>query len=124
MDTTGAEAGAQGEEYPSAPVEDGSAPVRGVRTREKRVAVWEHVACGRCREDLTPVFPDQAEDGAWESLQAEGALQVTLSGGYGMYVDPIGSDPTGEVLLCKTCTEWLRSEIPGVDMALKRLERW
>ena len=84
------------------------------------------VACSSCGTGLEPVFKGHTDDdGAWESLQAEGALHLRIDGGYGMFIDPITrhTDPDPQpvdFLLCEECSKKLAAENPWLTRTLER----
>jgi hypothetical protein len=92
-------------------------------TREVKQTGWTNVSCGRCRTDLKPVFPNSVVDGVWHDLQADDALALNASGGFGMFVDPMlpSDTATGTFLLCADCAQWLEREVPGLALVLSRM---
>jgi hypothetical protein len=82
--------------------------------------VYTDVVCGGCRGELKPVFPEDVNaQGEWRALQADDALQILVSGGYGMYMDEVGREPSRSVfLLCRQCVDALRKVIPGLHQIL------
>jgi len=72
-----------------------------VESKEPIVEVTIEVFCSNCPTLLTPVFKDTP-------YQASNSLQVTLTGGYGMYYDDIPETS----LLCCECAKLLLKEFP------------
>lgn len=82
--------------------------------------LYRDVRCDGCDAELELAVPFAREDGAWESLQPKGALEVRIGGGYGMAVDPIGEVPHKFIkLFCKACTGKLCAEWPCFEAAIK-----
>jgi hypothetical protein len=74
------------------------------------------VACDGCGYALAPEHDSMVtDDGSWTYLQPDDGLLLVLSGGYGMFVDPIYSssiEMTG--VLCVTCAKNLCDSYPGL----------
>lgn len=102
--------------------EDGSAPTAVSVERKVTKRAYTGVACGKCRKELKPVFPDTVVDGVWQNLQADDAAMLRLSGSYGMYVDPLReTDGSDTFLLCRGCADWLCEQVPGFALVVSRL---
>jgi hypothetical protein len=56
----------------------------------------EPVRCSGCADELVPVFDTDTD------TQFEGALWISFSGGYGMFIDPVG-EPAPRAVLCRVC---------------------
>ena len=72
-----------------------------VESKEPIIEVTIEVFCSNCSARLTPVFKDTP-------YQASNSLQVTLTGGYGMFYDDIPETS----LLCCECARNLLKEFP------------
>ena len=72
-----------------------------VESKEPIVEVTIEVFCSNCPTQLISVFKNTP-------YQASNALQVTLTGGYGMYYDDIPETS----LLCRECASNLLKEFP------------
>lgn len=85
--------------------------VKMIKTKK---VVYQDVRCDSCGRELQSVN-DLQEDDTWEYLQAEDALHVTLSGGYGEYIDSY----TGghEYIICKDCADTLLATFPFLQGA-------
>jgi hypothetical protein len=70
--------------------------------------------CDQCGKGLRPVFSGSGE--GWQAAQARGALNVTISGGYGQYYD--SEHGAGRCLLCKECADRLLAEFPCFARAM------
>lgn len=85
---------------------------RVTTTRPTEVIRFRDVRCDGCDVELEPVSPETRDrDGLWYGLDADGALAMWVSGGYGMFIDP----PDGfleTVLFCKDCAEKLLDTFP------------
>jgi hypothetical protein len=68
--------------------------------------------CAGCGNELHPVTNHDTDH------QFRGALRVTFSGGYGMFIDPDASDPTA--LICAGCATALADTAPWVATLLER----
>lgn len=66
-------------------------------------------SCAACSTQLAPVAGDS-------DRQFDGALHVAFSGGYGMFVDPVGERL--EALLCSGCAQRLAATHPFVARLL------
>lgn len=68
-------------------------------------------SCVKCSADMKPVFPRAInEDGTWSSMQPDNGLILQLSGGYGMYIDPMQKVPL--FAMCGKCVDEVRAT-PG-----------
>jgi hypothetical protein len=68
--------------------------------------------CAGCGAELHPATNHDTD------RQFRGALQVTFSGGYGMFIDPMDSDPTA--IICAGCASALADTAPWVAALLER----
>ncbi len=76
--------------------------------------------CDGCDAPLKYVGPE-AKDGAWTSLQADDALMIQLSGGYGMAIDPcMEPEPALTQLFCAKCCERLCAQWPSIARVIER----
>jgi hypothetical protein len=66
-----------------------------------------------CGAELVPVFPDSHD----LDVQYDNALEVSLSGGYGMFFDNIDGDH--HVLLCHDCAHVACLNLPWLDRLLR-----
>ena len=62
--------------------------------------------CANCGSELQPVF-----DGQKYPRQCDNALEIEFSGGYGMFIDPIG-ESRKIALLCHDCAHALCNQYP------------
>lgn len=86
-----------------------------LKTIQTEIEVTESLACDNCGVDIALVFdkPDGPTD------QGENALIVVFSGGYGMYIDPLGEWPERfKMLWCKQCADKLCEQFPSIDKRL------
>lgn len=78
--------------------------------------VYKDVRCDGCNCELCyAAMPCEEDEGFWPGLQPEGALQIKLSGGYGMAIDSFGEDLTPDDLVklfCSKCLEKLCAQWP------------
>lgn len=67
---------------------------------------YHHVRCMACREALKPFHNDIVNpDGSWNTLQADNALMLNLTGAYGELLDTWDGPQQG--YLCLNCTQGL-----------------
>lgn len=67
---------------------------------------YSNVCCDDCGGELQLVGGESAadEEGRWLCLQPEEGLEIHLSGGYDMFIDPIqASEEDQVILLCSSC---------------------
>lgn len=80
---------------------------------------YRDVRCDGCDAPLQLVMAEFASDdqGRWLYLQPEDGLLVSLGGGYGMLIDPIG-EPEPQVMFCRDCALALAGAHPAFARAL------
>ena len=77
---------------------------------EVEMEVIPKITCDRCYQEIQR-WPE--DDDRWPT--PVGALTVSFSGGYGMYID---EDNTLEMLLCKGCADDLFENFPSLKRCL------
>lgn len=75
-----------------------------VSIKEVEAVVFTNVRCDNCGREMEHVF--EKDTRVFSSLQMDGALEIRFSGGYGMYIDPIGRDRLS-FLFCFRCADEL-----------------
>lgn len=84
--------------------------------------LYRDVKCDQCNIELKSVSGFCEPDGAWHYLQPEDALMIHLSGGYGMFIDPMtASESDLTIILCKECASTLCQTVPIFDEKIKNL---
>ncbi|QAU07228.1 hypothetical protein HOV03_gp89 [Gordonia phage Asapag] len=80
--------------------------------------------CASCSRKLKSVFPPEVS-----ATNYEDALEVILSGGWGMFFDNIDGDP--KVYLCHSCAHvacealpWLKQVVGPLHGACDRVVKW
>lgn len=72
------------------------------------------VRCRSCGTELTPALNSDTD------TQFDGALVVTFTGGFSMYVDPVTSEEVERlrVVICQRCADELCEQVPWAAEAL------
>jgi len=70
--------------------------------------------CSNCNEYMPPVFEELNRDGSINE-QRDNALEVTLSGGYSMFVDDWERGPL-KLIICHDCSVKLSELFPVVAL--------
>ena len=85
--------------------------------------IYRDVTCDSCGAALKQVFVhDDAVPGDWDYLQADDALHLQLSGGYGEFIDLM--DPSDyedcKLIICGTCAKALVDAFPYLKAVVIR----
>jgi hypothetical protein len=82
---------------------------------------YHEVTCDGCGRDLKQVGPSVASEEGWAYLQPDDGLEIHLSGGYAMFIDPFDAHEDDlTILYCVECAKNLCDSFPAFKRVVAR----